>query len=152
MTTAWRLLVLLVAIGTLADSASAAKRVKIEDIEAISLSGKDNSPLSSQQVKALISETAVSLGWKVVESTDAKVRLELTSAKYSLTIDLPYNEKGHGLYYVDSKGLVYNDNGRWRGIHSSYKRWTDNLMRAIQQAARGDLPAKPGAVVEEKPD
>ncbi|HUQ24869.1 MAG TPA: hypothetical protein VM140_04305 [Burkholderiales bacterium] len=152
MTTALRLLALLAALGMLADSASAARRTVIQDLEGVSVTGKDYAPLSAAQMKTVISEAATSLGWKIIESTDEKLRLELTGGKYSVTIDLPYDEKGYGLRYVESRGLLYNNNGKWRGIHSSYKRWVDNLVRAIGQSALGELPPPAAKIAEEKLD
>lgn len=152
MNIALRLLVLLAAMAILAAPASAAKRVRIQDMESIAVRGNDYAPLTAQQVKALITGAATSLGWQIIESTEEKIRLQLSRDAYSVTIDLPYNDQGYGIYYVVSVGLQYNDNGKWRGIHSSYKRWIDNLTRAIEQASREGLPAKPAAVAEEKLD
>ncbi|MBA1202371.1 hypothetical protein G7009_11470 [Pseudomonas capeferrum] len=102
-----------------------------------------NPPVSAEQVKLAIVQTAIKRGWTVREVNAQQVQADiLVRNTFYAAVDVDYSANGYRISYRDSRELNYKD-GK---IHRNYNRWVNALdidilrelknQRALQEPQR----------------
>ncbi|MFC4891669.1 hypothetical protein ACFPDQ_01225 [Pseudofrancisella aestuarii] len=88
---------------------------------------------TQEQVKSAIIDGGKNRGWIIIQSDKPNQLIGrlLYKGKYSVTVDIPYSEKGYSIEYADSVGLDYDKVEN--KIDRHYNNWVILLNQDIQR-------------------